>query len=223
MGKMKKVIAIAVAVTSLMAYQAANAAVVINVTAGDLTSTAGSPGTLIPDDALAILVADTTGTASPTNLDPSSSLAVGSNLTLTGGGDTYQILAVWNSGLGSGQQGLLSDTTGNIAGTTAGNELYLLWFPTLTLATTTAGSGTHYGEYGGTTESAGEIVGNGSAAWVMPSPGANVSLVATTPSEGGVSPYSELQATLTTVPEPSSIALVLIGLFGAVGLVRRRS
>jgi hypothetical protein len=220
---MKKVTAIAVAVASLMAYQAANAAVVINVTAGDLTTTAGSPGNLVPDNALAILVADTTGVAAPTNLAASSSLSVGSNLTLQVSGDTYQILYAWNSGLGSGQQGLLSDTTGNIPGTTAGNPLYLLFFPNLTLASTTAGAGTSYGEYGGAVEPAGELLGNGSAAWVMPSPGANVSLVATTPSEGGVTPYAELQATLVTVPEPSSIALVLIGLLGAAGMVRRRS
>jgi hypothetical protein len=31
-----------------------------------------------------------------------------------------------------------------------------------------------------------------------------------------------MQAIYTTVPEPSSIALVLIGVFGAVGMLRRR-
>jgi len=221
---MKKVIAIAVAVTGLMAYQVANAAVVIDTTAGDLQSV--SPVALVPAGALAILVADTTGTAAPNNLSSNSDLSVGSNLTLTSAGDTYQILARWNSSAGSAQAGLLSDTTGTIAGTTVGNQLYLLWFPGLTLSSTTSGAGTKYGEYGGTTETSGELAGNGSNPWLMPAAGSHIAITALTPAEGGVTPVSELQASLLTpgpvVPEPSSIALVVIGLFGAVGMVRRR-
>jgi len=220
---MKKVIAIAVAVTGLMAYQAANAAVVINVTAADLQSTAGSPGTAIPAGALAILVADTTGVAAPTTLSSNSALSVGSTLTLTSAGDTYQILFAWNSSLGSGSPGALSDTTGSIPGTTAGNPVFLMWFPTLTLASTTSGAGTHYGEYGGA-QATGDLAGNGSDPWVMPSPGATVNMNVLTSDNSGVTPYASLQSpNVTPVPEPSSIALVLIGLFGAVGLVRRRS
>jgi len=220
---MKKVIAIAVAVTSLMAYQAANAAVIINVTAADLQQTAGSPGTATPLGALAILVADTTGTAVPNNVSSNSLLTVGSNLTLTSAGDTFQILAKWNSTASSGTAGQLTDTTGNIPGTTAGNPVYLLWFPALTLSSTTTGPGTKYGEYGGSQATA-DLAGNGSDPWLMPAAGANVSMNVLTPDNSGVTPYAALTASLQTpqVPEPSSIALVVLGMVGAVGMIRRR-
>lgn len=219
---MKKVIAIAVAVTGLIAYQA-KATVTINISGGDLQSSSGSPGTLLPSGALAILVADTTGTTAPTNLSSNSALSLGSDLTLTSAGDTYQIIGKWNSSAGSGSPGELSDTTGAIAGTTVGNPLFLLFFPTLTLSSSTSGAGTAYGEYGGA-QATGDLAGNGSDPWLMPAASATATLAVLTADNGGVTPYSALTSTLVTpVPEPSSIALVLIGLFGAVGLVRRRS
>jgi hypothetical protein len=221
---MKKVTAIAVAVASLMAYQA-NATVTINVTAGDLHTSGGS--SIIPAGALAILVADTSGlglAGGVNNLAAGSSLTNGGDLTIQGGGTGDQIIMEWNSSASSATAGLLADSITGLTITAplaTGQNVYVMWFPTLTLASTTIGAGVSYGGYGGTAATL--IADAGSDPWTLPSNGASVNINALTPSEGGLTPVAALSANFATVPEPSSIALVVIGLFGAVGLLRRRS
>jgi len=221
---MKKVIAIAVAVAGLMAYQA-NAQTLTGeiITAGDL---ALSNGTLGPNNMLGIVVADTSGLGlggGVTNLAANSSLVAGNSLTVVGGGTGDYILGAFNTSADSGQQGLLSENvtqTLNTHGITAGENVYVLWFPTLTLSATTIGAGVSYGGYGGAAATA---IADGGAPWTVPVSG-TVSMNALTSDNGGATSQTSLDASFVTpVPEPSSIALVLIGLFGAVGLVRRRS
>jgi len=219
---MKKLTAIAIVATCLVAYQA-QATIVINMAVGNLQD---QNGVVTPAPAIALLVSDTSGlgyAGGISNLAANSSLTLGSDLTIQGGGTGDQIIGKWVIAAGSGANGLLSDSTSfTLAAPLAtAQNLYLLWFPTLTSSSSTPGNGTHYGGYQASALESAAVLGQ---PWLMPADGANITLGALTPANGGITAQSSLNASFATVsvPEPSSIALVVIGLFGAVGIVRRR-
>jgi len=220
---MKKVTAIAIVATCLVAYQA-KATIVINMAVGTLQD---QNGVVTPAPAIALLVSDTSGLGlggGISNLAANSSLTLGGDLTINGGGVGDQIIGKWVIAAGSGGNGLLSDSTSFAltAPLATAQNLYLLWFPTLTSSSSTPGAGTHYGGY---QAGALQAVADGGQPWLMPADGANVTLAGLTSANGGSTPQSNLQASFATPapePEPSSIALVVIGLFGAVGMFRRR-
>jgi hypothetical protein len=217
-----KAISVMLIVMCLAAYQT-KANVGLFVTVADLED---QNGNLIPTNTLAIMVADTTGLGmggGVSNLAANSSLALGTNLTIQGGGAGDLIVGRWNSFSGSDQQGLLSDVAfvSLHPPLATGENLYLLWFPTLTLSDTAIGAGVQYGGYGGAAATA---ILDGGNAWQLPSDGGALELNAITPNEGGATPQANLAASFVTpimlIPEPSSIVLVAIGLFGALGLSR---
>jgi len=130
---MKKLTAIAIVATCLVAYQA-QATIVINMAVGNLQD---QNGVVTPAPAIALLVSDTSGlgyAGGISNLAANSSLTLGSDLTIQGGGTGDQIIGKWVIAAGSGANGLLSDSTSfTLAAPLAtAQNLYLLWFPTLT-------------------------------------------------------------------------------------------
>lgn len=112
----------------------------------------------------------------------------------------------------------------SVSGWNAGDPLGLLWFPTLTLASTTIDAGTQYGFYR-----------NGAAvdstlAWTTPADGTDNYLLGfftqdggeLSPGPGAANPAAAGNASFTVggvVPEPSRM---MLGLFGILGLAFRR-
>lgn len=106
---------------------------------------------------------------------------------------------------------------------TVGQQIMVRWFPSLTLASSTPGAGTSYGEYSftaGNTDST-------AADWLIPGSGSIGPTLATTAIFGSLNPSfgqaSLLVAGATPIPEPSAFAL--LGGLAALGLAgwRRRS
>jgi hypothetical protein len=196
-------------------------AITFNVSLDQVTS---SNGTLVGTNTLALLVVDTDGTGfSP--VAPGATLALNSYLTASSdyivgrgdfsGGDTGAGQWTFNFGIGT------ADVPNN-------RNLALFWFPTLTTSSTTIGSGVQYGFY---TSSNSEQFGSNSA-WNTGSNSAatntlnaftatNTGTFGTNPQTGGLSQAS-LQATLATVPEPSTYALMAVGAVGLFLSFRRR-
>lgn len=146
--------------------------------------------------------------------------SVGSSLN---GGDD---IILFRSNLTTYGDGVLDIGTGDLSlasipGWTTGDPLALLWFPTLTLASTTIGAATPYGLY----TTAVPIDGS---TWVTPTdPSSAVPLYFFTADGSDYGPGSNpalagnASLTVGAVPEPSRTLLGLIGL-GVVALRRRR-
>jgi hypothetical protein len=127
----------------------------------------------------------------------------------------------------SGFDGVLDIGTGDLSlasipGWTTGDPLALLWFPTLTLASTTIGAATPYGLY------TMAVPIDGSSTWVTPTDGLSAVPLYFFTADGsdygpGSNPALAGNASLTVgaVPEPSRTLLGLIGLV-VVALRRRR-
>lgn len=191
---MKKLSAIATLVACMMIHQAA-ATVTILVSVADLQD---QNGALTGSNAIALLVADTSGLglAGLTNLAVDSSLALGAQLTQTGGTPVGQIVGKWTIAASSLQNGMLTD----VAHLTldpplaSGQNLWLLWFPSLTSSSTQPGSGTYFGVY----RDPNSPPIDGGEPWVIPSDGSTVTLAAHSTSQGGNTPQSSLRANYRT-------------------------
>jgi hypothetical protein len=96
----------------------------------------------------------------------------------------------------------------------AGEKFGIIWLPEQTLADTTLEAG-HAGIFS-------DGAGTYSTAWVLPPDGNVASFDMTTVSEYGNVPNADGLATITIVPEPSSISLVVLGMLAVVGFARRR-
>jgi hypothetical protein len=218
-GNMKKLVTVIVAVSCLAAYQA-KAGILMNFGVGDLTD---QTSTLVNDNAIALIVANTSGlglAGGVNNLAGTSSLVVGTDLTIQGGGVGDLILGKANITASSGQTGYFGGTSGawtlGLQGLAAGETVYVMWFPSLTMASTSPGAGTFYGAL----TNPGPL--DSGQAWVIPADGQTTELDANNANEGGTYPNGNLSANFqTVVPEPSSILLVVTGLLGLLGLRRR--
>jgi hypothetical protein len=206
-----KILAISASICLLAG--ATQAAVTFNIIA-DTLRTAG--GTAMPQTGLVMLVASTTdGTFG--GLSQGSSLAL--NSLIADGND--QILAKWNLVVNE-TDGLFADTTGplNFSGNWgATDKLALLWFPTLTLSSSSLVGGESYGLWSGPPN-----LQDGGDAWTTPGDGSTVSLNFLTSTGGGTHATALGNASLTVsgaavIPEPSRAFLLLGGL---VGLAMRR-
>ena len=118
--------------------------------------------------------------------------------------------------------GALTLNAGSLTNWTVGDPLALLWFPTLTVGSSTIPAGTKYGLY--TNASAVD----GSDPWITPADGTTDHSLLFYTTDGlnlgpGSNPASAGNASLTVaaVPEPSRSMLGLIG-FGMLALRRRR-
>lgn len=206
---------------SFVASQHAEAAITFNIFS-DLLKTQG--GVAASQNGLVMLVADTSNDGFISAIQNGSSLALNGAIDGLSGDDF--VLARWAIGGSSGTDGAFYDTTneltfpGSVSGWSSGDPLALLWFPTLTTASTLASTGDTYGLYSGPGST-------GSAAWITPSDGATVGLkflmTDAAVDAGNLSP-SLGDASLTVVagvPEPSRSLLALLG-FGVLALRRRR-
>ena len=101
----------------------------------------------------------------------------------------------------------------------AGDQIMLRWFPTLTLASSSPGAGTSFGQF-----RTNNIENFSDIAWVVPADGSTVSLNFLDIAGGGSEPNSAGTASLLTaaIPEPSSVALAIFGGTSLILAVRRR-
>ena len=191
---------------------------------GDLLR--NSSGVAIPQSSLFLLVASTSDSIFST-LKEGSLLSVGSIITGAGGDDTI----VYKGDISSyGVNGVLNTSTPGInfsiaTGWNAGDSLALIWFPTLTISSSTLSAGTPYGIY--TNASAVD----GSSVWITPSsPSTNYKLLFYTKAGSEVSPGASASnaatagnasLTVAAVPEPSTFAMLGIGM-GLAGWMARR-
>lgn len=184
----------------------ARATVNITITAADLQT---SSGALMPTNGLVMLVASTTNSTFTGPL--STAFATNDDI----------VLKKWDLSA-SGTPGVLTDVTGplTLSGDwNAGDPLQLYWYPTLTLAATSPGSGTSYGQY---TDAVGI---DGSDPWITPSDGSTIGLIFLTADEAGSNPQTAGRASFTTesdIPEPSACMLIGLGLAGWLASRRRR-
>jgi hypothetical protein len=98
-----------------------------------------------------------------------------------------------------------------------GDQLLLRWFPTLTSAGSGPGAGTQYGQF--RTEL---IENNSTINWNLPPDGQTHDLQFVTMALGGTRSEAEGAANLVVVPDPSTYALMAVGLVGLVIANRRR-
>jgi MYXO-CTERM domain-containing protein len=173
-------------------------------------------GTALSVNGLVLLVADTSQNGFATIFE-------GSSLAL-------------NSSLNAGDDRVLARfdlTTNNIpgflfenpsitygSGWDIGDPLALLWFPTLTTASSTADAGTSYGFFSGPPL-------NGSDPWITPADGSSAYKLYFNTTDGANIPgthaanLGNASLTVGAIPEPSRALLGMVGLT-ALGLRRRR-
>jgi len=205
---MKKLIIAAIAAGSLIGMQAM-ATVTLEITAENLYDSLGNP---LNGNSEVLMVIDT-GTGLPSgNINQFSLFGadnVGGYIQLSKG--VAVIMNTGNNTSGPGTIDLFDSTI--VLGTdgiTTGDKVGLLWLPdTLDGAATTAA-----GWYG-------DIENTG---FTVPSDGSGVSYDYSDTLNGGADSVASHGAVAgMVIPEPSSIALVVMGLLGGIGLIRRRS
>jgi hypothetical protein len=180
-----------------------SATVTLNLSIGQLKDAGGvNP---VPEGTLLVLVADTNQDGF-TTITPNS-FALNDDViiaTISLDSDTVGIYNLF----GVHQQSIILSLSNNLG---AGDPLALYWFPTLTISATAPGLGTPYGMYAG------------DPLWVMPSDGATVDLDFITQFVGGSLPDNLGFANFTVIPEPSTYALIGLGLLGLIFIARRKT
>lgn len=224
---MKSPLAVFAAVAiALTASNIKNAQATITLTA-DYGALFQFNGSQIPVGSLGILVADTgvsSGIVDPVN-------TVLSQGNFLGGSSDDLILGVFSSinltpigGTNVGFQFELEATySGNF---NAGDKLYLLWFPTISTLGSTVGAGVSYGAYRSDTPNLPSGATPVTGAFIAPADGSLVNISALFNGPNDIAPGSpvtqaDFTANLTTVPEPSAVALFGIAAL-SITLFRRR-
>jgi len=222
-GTMKKLIVLTVAAISLVAMQA-KAAVSVEISAESLYSQFGSNNPIALNTEV-LMVVDTAGNGLPTgNLTPFSigGNADGTAMSLAlGGGAPAGDVIVWkgtpNETTGINGNPDLVATIQLGGGIAPGEKVGLLWL-------TLPASGPN-GTVAGATQYYGQLE---SANFVIPSDGSTVAYDFADVNNSGTDTLLSHTAgpgvagNELIIPEPSSITLVVMGLFGAVGMIRRR-
>jgi hypothetical protein len=217
---MKKLLIISSAITSLAA--SSQAAITLQIQ-GDLIQDQLNVG--VPLQALYLLIADTNGDGF-SGVKSDGSTSIGSPI--SPGSDD---LIVYRGNFTTyGVDGVLFATASNlntdlIPGWTVGDPLAIMWFPSLTVASTTFITGQRYGFY--TNSNAVD----GSSAWITPpNTGASASLGFFTKNGAELSPGPSASNPATAgvasqvvapVPEPSALCFVGLGIAGLVARRRR--
>lgn len=212
---MLKKTAILVPLLAAISYSA-HATIVFNVQADRINTAGGVP---IPQSSLILLIGSTLDGAFGTVL-PGSLTAPGSSLN----GDDRVLFRT--NAASYGVNGVVDFSTGplvlaTVPNWTPGDPLALLWFPTLTSASLTIPEGTPYGFY-----SRGTAV-NLTQPWITPPDPTSaypLGLFTTngtelSPGPTAANPPSAGNASLVATPEPTSAALLALGL---VSLAARR-
>ena len=214
---MKKLLVITIAAAGLLAMQA-RAAVKIEMLAGFLYDHYGNP---VPSDtnSTGLILQDTGGLGVPTlTLTAGTPDTVG---TIIGGNWLVIGRADFSD---SGVDGFLQIETDVLmlgralgSGTViSGKDIDLLW-----ISGDPAASGVISGSYYGSITETTDL--SGGDTWVVPPDGSIYNpLLYTAATTAGDIPDSKTVANYVIGPEPSSISLVVVGLFGAIGLIRRR-
>ena len=192
---------------TLVTASAAMATVTINLGADVLFQSDGT--TPIPTGALVQLVAST--------LD--NTFTAPTATSFTGGSTDDVVLANLVAGApGEFAAPVVLNLSGNL---TTGDELMLRWWPTLTISSSTPGTGATFGQF--RTDS---IENFSDIAWVVPGDPSNVGLNFLDTAGGGTEPNSAGRAafSVTAVPEPSTwtVAAIVATSLGAHFLRRRR-
>lgn len=182
-----------------------NAASIINMFSGQLLGSNGV--TPVSNGGLLQLIASTTDTSFSV---PNASSFVG------GSADDLVAFAFSVNSATTGQAGsTLQSIPLNYSGSFgAGDSLLLRWWPTLAIGSPNPGFGTPYGEF-----RTNLVVDSSSSGWVAPADSATIALNFVTAAAGGSQPTSSGTANLVTTPEPTSAALLALGL---VSLASRR-
>lgn len=196
----------------------------VTITNGAIGPLRASNGSSIAVGSVGILVADFSNNGI---IDAKNTvLSVNS---FVGAGSDDQILGVFTATDldGSGHIGFdFSGTSWNYQGNFGANDqLFFLWFPSISTVGATVGSGVSYGEF---RSSSADV--SADIAWIAPSDGQNVSIIAFGEVLGGSPAFStaELTAAKITagaaIPEPSSFAaLAGLAMLGFAGMRKRRN
>lgn len=181
-------------------------------------------GTMVTSGSVGLIVADTDGNG----------LVNAYNTTLTAGlylagGTSDLILGVYQATdlSGSSENGFdFSSLTFSYSGSFGqGDNLWLVWFPTVTVVDSIVGSGVSYGTFRTALPDT-NLALSDSIGWVAPTDGSISQIVSVSASLGGnpAPSDSSLTASLTTaVPEPATWALLAGSLTTVMVLRRRRS
>ncbi len=196
---MKKILCIGLLMAFSISYQ--HAAVTINILAGQLSDQNSNP---VPLGSLLVLVAST--------LDQSFS-PIQPNA-FASGDDIVIAQFATNSTPGTVSYAINNyNLSGNL---NAGDPLALYWYPTLDINAVAPGFGTPYGMF---TDPLGTLI---STPFTVPVDGGTITYSIVTQNLGGSLANNVLYANLITIPEPSTYALIILGLGGLVWVMRRR-
>ena len=208
---MKKLIAITAAIATLVTMKA-NATVTVALDALDVLNAASA---LAPQGTVGLMIVDKSGdgiTNGP--LTAGGSIANGQTF---GGSDNVIVGNITIAGT-SAQDGWLawSAAWAIPSGVSGASRIAIVWLPDQAGNQSTLAAGA-YGWFS-------DASGTYSTAWVVPADGATVTYDMTTVSEGGSVPdaFGVANHTINAIPEPSTVALVGLGLVGMVGMIRRR-
>ncbi len=200
---MKKILYIALLMAFSISYQ--HAAVTINILGGQFSD---QNGNAVPLGSLLVLVASTLDqTFSP--IQPNA-FASGDDI----------VIAQFATNNPSSLSGAVSYAINNFnlfGNLSPGDPLALYWYPTLDINASAPGFGTPYGMF---TDPLGSLLDD---PFVVPPDGGTITFSIVSQIHQGSLSNNLFLANLTTIPEPSTYALIILGLGGLVWVMRRRA